>query len=136
MAASGLPIRVRVGEIELEVETVRMTGTEATSSSKPGKAAQGVLDAFDRAQDAILEVAKSTAEMIGRAGSAARPDRVEVEFGLRFSVSGGVIIAGVAGEASLVVTLSYDTGPRPAERETEAALAAGSLPAELPAGTR
>ncbi len=39
--------------------------------------------------------------MIEKAGQAARPDRVEVQFGLRFSASGGVIMAGVAGEASL-----------------------------------
>ena len=112
MAASRL-IVVRVGDVELAAEAVPVTGTEPTSS-KPGKAAEGVLDAFDRAQDAIVEVAKSTAQMIEKAGAAARPDRVEVEFGLKFSASGGVIIAGVAGEASLKVTLSYDVAARPA----------------------
>ena len=73
-----------------------------------------MLEAFGRAQDAIIEVAKSTAEMIERAGAAARPDRVEVEFGLKFSASGTVIMAGVAGEASLKVTLGYDVAARPA----------------------
>ena len=52
--------------------------------------------------------------MIDKAGAAARPDRVEVEFGLKFSASGGVIMAGVAGEASLKVTLGYDIAARPA----------------------
>src|SRR5450755_764535 len=55
-----------------------------------------------------VEVAKSTAQMIDKAGAAARPDRVEVEFGLKFSANGTVIMAGVAGEASLKVTLGYD----------------------------
>ena len=59
-----------------------------------------------------MEVARSTAVMIDRAGAAARPDRVEVEFGLKFSASGGVIMAGVAGEAALKVTLSYDVATR------------------------
>ena len=63
-------------------------------------------------QDAIIEVAKSTAEMIDKAGAGARPDRVEVEFGLKFSASGTVIMAGVAGEASLQVTLGYDVTAR------------------------
>jgi NTP-dependent ternary system trypsin peptidase co-occuring protein len=94
------------------VEAVPVAGTEATSG-RTTKAAGNVLEAFGKAQDAIIEVAKSTAQMIDKAGSAARPDRVEVEFGLKFSASGTVIMAGVAGEASLKVTLGYDTGPRP-----------------------
>jgi hypothetical protein len=61
-----------------------------------------------------IKVARSTAQMIEKAGSAARPDRVDVEFGLKFSVSGTVIMAGVAGEASLKVTLGYDVAARPA----------------------
>jgi Trypsin-co-occurring domain 1 len=106
MAGSRL-IPVRVGGVEIEAEAVPIAGTEPTSG-KLSRAADGVADAFDRAQEAVIEVARSTAEMIERAGDAARPDRVEVEFGLKFSASGGVIMAGVAGEASLKVTLTYD----------------------------
>jgi hypothetical protein len=112
VVAPGPRIPVRVGDLVIEVETVGVTGTEPTSG-RAGKAAQNVADAFARAQDTIVEVAKSTAGVIERAGNAARPDRVEVEFGLSFSVSGGVVIAGVAGEASLRVTLGYDVGSRP-----------------------
>jgi hypothetical protein len=117
-------IPVRVGDIQIEVEAVRVAGTEPASSGKTERAAASVLEAFSRAQDAILEVAESTAQMIDRAGTAARPDRVEVEFGLKFSASGTVIMAGVAGEASLKVTLGYDTG----SRLTAATSAAASLP--------
>ncbi len=95
------------------MEAVPVAGTEATSG-RTARAAGNALEAFGRAQDAIIEVAKSTAEMIEKAGAAGRPDRVEVEFGLKFSVSGGVIMAGVAGEASLKVTLGYDLTARPA----------------------
>jgi Trypsin-co-occurring domain 1 len=55
-----------------------------------------------------------------------------VEFGLKFSASGGVIMAGVAGEASLKVTLSYDVAARPAGSPAVAA-ADPSLPG-LPPG--
>jgi hypothetical protein len=110
--AAGRLIPVRVGDIEIEVEAVPATGTEATSG-RTAKAAGNVLDAFSRAQDAIIEVARSTAQMIDRAGAAARPDRIDVEFGLKFSASGTVIMAGVAGEASLKVTLGYDVTARP-----------------------
>jgi len=113
VVAGGQLIPVRVGDIEIEVEAVRVAGTEPTSG-KTAKAAETVRDAFARAQETIIEVAKSTAEMIDRAGAAVRPDRVDVEFGLKFTASGGVIMAGVAGEASLTVTLGYDVASRPA----------------------
>lgn len=111
MGAPSRLIPVRVGNVEIEVEAVAVAGTESTSG-RAARAAGSVLDAFDRAQDAIVEVAKSTAEMIAKAGSAARPDRVEVEFGLKFSASGGVIMTAVAAEASLKVTLGYDMASR------------------------
>ena len=99
-------IPIQVGDIVIEVEAVTVPGTQPTAS--PAKAAEKVREAFDRAQETIVQIAQSTAQMIDRAGAAARPDRVDVVFGLKFSVSGGVIMAGVAGEASLKVTLGYD----------------------------
>jgi hypothetical protein len=51
-----------------------------------------------------------------------------VEFGLKFSASGGVIMAGVAGEASLKVTLGYDIAIK------TAAAAVGEPSQEPPAG--
>ena len=123
---AGQLIPVQVGDIEIAVEAVREPGTEPTAG-RTGKAAGNVLGAFGRAQETIIEVAKSTAEMIDKAGAAARPDRVEVEFGLKFSVSGGVIMAGVAGEASLKVTLGYDVAARPVTGGSSGA-AAGTAP--------
>ena len=124
---AGPLIPVRVGDIEIEVEAVRVAGTEATSG-RAAKAAGNVLEAFGQAQDVIIEVAKSTAEMISKAGASARPDRVEVEFGLKFSATGTVIMAGVAGEASLKVTLGYDIAIK------TAAAAVGELSQEPSAG--
>ncbi len=54
VAASRL-IPIRVGDIEIEVETVPLTGTEATSG-RAARAAGSVVEAFGRAQDAIVEV--------------------------------------------------------------------------------
>jgi hypothetical protein len=133
VAASRL-IPVRVGDIEIEVEAVPVAGTEATSG-RAAKAAGSVLEAFDRAQEAIIEVAKSTAQMIDKAGAAARPDRVDVEFGLKFSASGGVIMAGVAGEASLKVTLSYDVAAKPASGHPSAGVADEAAPGDTSAGS-
>jgi Trypsin-co-occurring domain 1 len=135
--AAGRLIPVRVGDIEIEVEAVPVAGTEPTLG-RPARAAGNVLEAFGRAQDAIIEVARSTAQMIERAGAAARPDRVDVEFGLKFSASGTVIMAGVSGEASLKVTLGYDVAARPTAGPPAAALTAAASyepPQQLPAGS-
>ena len=125
MVAGSRLIAVRVGGVVIEAEAVPVAGTEPTSG-RVSKAAGEVTDAFARAQETIVEVAQSTAAVIERAGAAARPDRVEVEFGLKFSASGGVIMAGVAGEASLKVTLGYDVGARPVAAEPRPGTAPGS----------
>ena len=100
-------LSVRVGEIDLLVETVQTAGSQPTS--KLGDAMGQVSDAFERAQGAIVEVAASTARMIGRtAARGVRPDHVQVQFGLLISAQGGVILAKAGGQASLTVTLTYD----------------------------
>jgi hypothetical protein len=132
VVAAGSLIPVRVGDIEIEVEAVPVAGTQPTSG-RAAKAAENALEAFGRAQDAIIEVAKSTAQMIDKTGTSARPDRVDVEFGLKFSASGGVIMAGVAGEASLKVTLGYDVTSRPAGVPAATAVTAPTSPS-LPSG--
>ena len=68
-----------------------------------------VSEAFGRAQDAISEVAKSTAKMIQQSDATTLPDQMEIEFGLKFSASTRVIIAGAPGDATLKVTLKYNT---------------------------
>jgi hypothetical protein len=104
MAAGAIP--VRVGDVELLVETVTLPGSEPTS--RLSDAAAEAADALARAQDAILELASSTAATISEAGRrGARPDHLEVEFGLNISAKGNVIVAGASGEATMRVKLSY-----------------------------
>lgn len=100
-------IPVRVDGVELLVEVVPVAGSEPTST-KLDKAQETVAEAFDRAQEAIIAVAKSTVGTVRQLGrQAARPDEMQVKFGLKFSAQGNVIVAGAAGEASLEVTLLY-----------------------------
>jgi hypothetical protein len=110
--AVGRPIAVTVGDTEVLVETVAVApaaGTEPTAG-RAQRTLENVAEAFDRAQDVIVNVASSTAEMIGKAAArAARPDHVEIEFGLSFSASGGIVmVAGATAGATLRVLLSYD----------------------------
>ncbi len=101
---------VRVGAVELLFETVPVAGSEATA--KPGDVAGRVVDAFDRVKDAIVEVAASTVEVIERTTQlAARPDHLQVQFGLKVTANGNVVVAGVSAEASVMVTLVYDAKP-------------------------
>ena len=67
MVAANQLMPVRVRDIGIEVEAVPITGIEATSGHA-ARAAGDVLEALGRAQDAIIEVAKSTAEMIEKGG--------------------------------------------------------------------
>ena len=99
-------IPVRLGETEVLVETTRLAGTEPTS--RASTAADSVTSTFDDAQQTILELAAKTAATLERARErSARPDRLTVEFGLRVSANGNVIIAGASAEATLRVTISY-----------------------------
>lgn len=105
----GRTIPVRVGDAELLVETVTVAGSEPTS--RAADAADGVVDAFSRAQEAIVEVAASTATTIAEAARrGTHPERFEVEFGLAISAKGNVIVASASGEATLTVRLIYDAG--------------------------
>ena len=107
---AGRTIPVRIGDIEVQVETTPVAGTEQTS--RASEAVDRVADAFDRAKETILEVAASTVDLIETAAArGARPDHLQVEFGLKFSVRGTVIVAGASGEATLVVRLTYDAAP-------------------------
>lgn len=101
-------ITVRVGDVELLAEAVTQAGTEPTSA-RLGDAAEHVADAFIRAQETIVKIAKSTAEVFEKAAvRSARPGRLEVEFGLKSSATGRIIMAAATGEANLKVTLSYE----------------------------
>ena len=102
-----MTIPVQVGGVELLVEATSVAGSQPTS--KLEDATDYVKDAFVRAQEAIVEVAASTVEVMGAAARrAAAPESVEVEFGLKFSAQGNVILAGAAGEATLKVKLTYE----------------------------
>ena len=104
-------VPVRFGDVELLVETVPVAGSEPTS--RLTKAVDGVVDVVDDLREAIVGVASSVVAAIEHAAAqAARPDRLEVEFGVKFSAQGNVIVAGLAAESTLRVTLIYD--PRPA----------------------
>lgn len=108
---AGRAVSMRVGGMDLLVETVPVAGTEQTAG-RLDRAQEAVADAFERAQSAIVAVAESTVRTIGQLGRrSVHPDEMQVTFGLKFSAQGNVIVAGAAGEATLEVALTYRRAP-------------------------
>lgn len=106
-AVQALP--VRVGDVDLLVETVTVAGSEPTGVSD---AAERVLGAFVAAESAVEAICERVARIVeSTAAKAARPSSLVVEFGLKFSAKGNVIVAGASGEASLKVTITYESSP-------------------------
>ncbi|GIJ26737.1 hypothetical protein Vqi01_18990 [Micromonospora qiuiae] len=106
MTDRSVVLPVTVAGVELQVEVARPVGSEEIGRGEMVRDA--VTDAFDRAQDAIVAVAASTVGTIAQLGKQSlRPDEVQVKFGLKFSASGSVIIAGASSEATMEVALTY-----------------------------
>jgi len=111
-------IPVRVGAVEVLVEVSPVAGSQPTSAGRAAERATAHLaGAFERAQEAVEEIAVATARTVGRvARRVGDPDSVEVEFGVKVSAKGDVILAGASAEASLKVKIIYGVG-RPDQNE-------------------
>jgi hypothetical protein len=104
---AGRTIPIRVGDVELAVETTSAAGTEATSAL--GDAAGKVVDGFGQAEVAIVALADRVAAVVeDLQRRAVSPASLQVQFGLKFSATGHVIVAGATAEAALSVTVTYD----------------------------
>lgn len=103
---AGQVVPMRVGDVDVLVQTIPVAGTEPTSTR--GDASQRALDAFERAHQVIVGAAASTAKVINKLGAqGTSPQQVEVEFGLGFSANGNVIVAGASANATLNIRLLY-----------------------------
>ncbi|WP_135232440.1 CU044_2847 family protein [Nocardia sp. CS682] len=87
-------------------ETVMVPGSEPTGTG--AGVADRVGDVFERARTVITAAAFQTADLVRNLGEQAKPDRVELEFGIGFSAKGNIIVAGSSADASLKVKLVYD----------------------------
>ena len=93
---------MRVDNVALLGAVSPVVGSELTS--KLDRAQDAVADADERAQTAIVAVASSTVDVIGKRGArVVRSDQVEVTFGLKVAAQGNVVVAGASGEATLEV---------------------------------
>lgn len=124
----GRLVPVQVGGVEVLVEARPVAGSEPTSGRLEAAAGRAV-EAFDKAQETITAIAERVAGTVGElARRSARPDRMEVEFGLSFTASGNVIVAGSTVEATLKITVAYerrDQVPVPAAADAGSAVRVG-----------
>ncbi|MEV4295958.1 CU044_2847 family protein [Microbispora rosea] len=100
-------VPARVGDVEILVEATVPPGSQPTASTLD-KAGERVIDVFEEVRETIAAVAASTMASFQKSDSTVRPRSVELEFGLKFSLTGSVILAEAAGEASLVLRLVYE----------------------------
>jgi hypothetical protein len=109
----GDTIGARVLQARLLIEAIPASGSELTSG-RLNMTSDNVLEAFDRAKGAIVEVASPAVDLIGKAAArGACPDRLEIESGAGFSAQGDLIVVGVGAHARLLVRLVYDGADRP-----------------------
>ncbi len=93
--------------LDVLVETVTLPGSQATSTVD--RATERALDAFDSAREVIVAAASATLETINAMGErAARPNHVEIEFGIAITAKADIVIAGASANAALKVKLVYD----------------------------
>lgn len=127
----GRMVPVEVDGVAVLVATLAEPGSQATAG-RAEDAARRVVDAFDHAQEAIVVVAGKVAGSVAQmAKRGIAPDRVEVEFGISFTASGGIVVVQGSGEASLTVTMVYDrvrTAITPADAGVMAVGPASSTP--------
>jgi Trypsin-co-occurring domain 1 len=98
-------VPVRFGGVDVLVQATPVT----VVGSQPTSAATRVVDAYQRAEAAVLGVASSVADTVNRLVEQGKhPRQVQVEFGVSVSVEGDVVVVKGATEATLAVTLTYD----------------------------
>ncbi|GIH65418.1 CU044_2847 family protein [Microbispora siamensis] len=99
-------VPTRLGNVEVFVEAVPVPGSEPTSALDNQMAR--TKEMFKRAQEVIEQVAISASELRDRISEHARkPDQIEVQFGLKFSAQGHIIVASASLESSLTVKIIY-----------------------------
>lgn len=104
MSQRSVALPMRFGGVDVLVQAVDVlqAGSEETST------ADKLVDLYDKAENAIIGVARSVAGTIKTlATEAAHPSSVEVEFGLSVSTEGKIVVVTGTVEANLSVKIVY-----------------------------
>ncbi len=100
MAIAVMPLRI--GDTELLVEVVQVAGSEPTA--RRNNAGRRATEAFESAREAIVALVDSATRLTGElADRSIATESLQLEFGLKFSTQGNVIIASGSAEAALTI---------------------------------
>jgi hypothetical protein len=91
--------------IFFEVDSTEEYGTERTSSKK--KLTGEVANMFEQAKSTIMTIAESMVSTVRAIDKTITPDEFNLEFAIRFTAEGHVVIAKASAESSLKVGLKY-----------------------------
>jgi Trypsin-co-occurring domain 1 len=91
---------------EIIVDLAPVKGVQKVAR-KPEELAQASAEAMDRAMDTVRAMAERTKKAVESLD--AKPDDIEVTFGIKLTAEAGALIAKVGGEAQLEVKLAWKT---------------------------
>lgn len=93
------------GTLAVEVDEGVQAGV--VRASRPGEIVAEAQQTLESALDRVMPAAQA---MIGRVRAlSAKPDEVQVAFGVKLSAEAGAILAKAGGEANLTVTLKWNS---------------------------
>jgi len=94
------------GDEELLIEVVTSPGSE--QASPIGKATSSALDNLEQIESKILKIGGRLADTVSKLKSkAGDPAEVSVQFGVRLTASGSVLVSSATGECSFLIQMKY-----------------------------
>lgn len=99
-------IEVLINDEPIFFETVDTYISETSEVGGPDVSSKLVIS-YEKALRTIKALAVSTVESVQAFDKKITPDEFKLEFGIKLSGEYGAVVTKVAGEASIVVTLTY-----------------------------
>ncbi len=107
----GSPVLIEVGDLGDGGSDGQRFGAQKTGvKDKTEKVIKLTEDVFEQAKETIFHIATDMISSVKRMDAAVTPAQFELEFGLKFSAKGKVILAEACGEATLNIKLVYHHG--------------------------
>lgn len=102
-------VSTEIQGIPVLVEALPESGAEPTGGSRRTERVQ---EMFSRAQDVIQQVALSVVEIREKLAAHARsPDQIELQFGIKFTAQGNIVLSQAGIESSIAVKVVYEGHP-------------------------
>lgn len=98
-----LPVKIEGQTVFFEVEPIY--GYEETTT--PGSVLEKAEDAFDRTREVVVNIAKGMVSAIKSLDQQVIPDEFAMEFAIKLSGEGNIVVSKVGAEANFKITMKY-----------------------------